>query len=277
MYAPDNTAFVRHENTRIAYYTDGDPEGIPLVLLHGFCEDSSMWEAVPEDVADCRLIMIDLSGFGNSELRPNYTIEWLADSVRSVLDELQIARAVVIGHSMGGYVGVAFAAKYPERLLGLGLFHSHPFEDSAEKKNDRQKSMQFIQANNHVLYLKQLIPNLFAPPFVSSNRLLIDKLILQATAYGPAAIIAALEAMKNRPGYRQVLSDIRVPVLFIIGGMDKTIPAEWSLEQTILPAIADIHILPKEAHMGMYQYRKVTNMAMESFAKFCLSIASGPA
>jgi pimeloyl-ACP methyl ester carboxylesterase len=189
----------------------------------------------------------------------------MAESVKAVLDELNVTDCVLIGHSMGGYVAVEFAKNYPEGVKGIGLFHSHPYADSEERKRERQKSMQFIQKNGSILYVKQLIPSLFAELFATSNEFLMNSLIFKASKYPPAAIIGAHEAMLNRPDNSEVLRKATYPVLFIIGKQDKVVPYQVSLEQTHLPVLADIHILAKVAHMGMYRAKNETLKIVRNF------------
>ncbi len=259
------------DHTPIAYAEKGDPSGIPLVLLHGFCEDSSIWEGLQEEITGCRMIVVDLPGFGSSGWKENYDIEWAADSVCSVLDHMGIAQSVIVGHSMGGYVALALAERAPGRLLGLCLFHSHPFADSEEKQSDRLRSIRFVQQNGPEPFIKQLIPRLFAPLFASSNVYLLNRLIFLASRNGAAPITSALQAMASRPDRSAVLAGIAVPVLFLIGALDTTIPTAASWKQTILPDRAIIHLFAKEAHMGMFQYREAAGRIIQSFATSCTS------
>lgn len=252
---------------KIAYSIEGS--GAPLVLLHGFCEDSSIWDDFIQDINNSLIIRIDLPGFGKSEFLPNASIEQMADGVKAVLDQENIERCVMIGHSMGGYVAIAFAEKYEDRLLGLGMFHSHPFEDSEEKKQNRRKSIDFISRYGHALYVKQLIPSLFANLFATSNEFLINRLIHNAMQFTSAAITQALEAMINRTDRSGVMTKLHIPILFIIGKQDETVPYDISLRQTHLPAVADIHILPRVAHMGMFRAKDETVKIVNDFVEFC--------
>lgn len=258
------------QDKTIAYDTEG--RGVAVVLLHGFCEDSRVWEDFKPDLVEekLRVITIDLPGFGQSAVWPGVSIADMAEAVGAVLEELKLDKVVLIGHSMGGYVGLAFAEKYPEKLIGLGLFHSHPYEDSEEKKEGREKGVGFVQRQGHVLYVKQLIPALFAPDFVKSNAFLIEKLTFRASIYDVKGIIAALKAMKNRPDRSKTLAELKCPVLFIIGKKDTAVPADQSLEQTHLPALASIHILEKVGHMGMFEAAKQTKLFVRKFVSFCL-------
>ncbi|MEN0002844.1 MAG: alpha/beta hydrolase [Bacteroidota bacterium] len=262
---------IEYQDIDLAYSSQG--RGKAVVFLHGFCADSTVWEDYKQDLLEekYRVICIDLPGFGRSGVIQDCSVAQMADAVKTVLDELHVEEGILIGHSMGGYVGLAFAEKYPEFLLGLGLFHSHPFADSAEKIENRQSSIRFIERQGHQLYVKQLIPKLFPPKFVRGNSFLIDKMIYRASKYDALGIINGLKAMMQRPDRAQVLKDVEVPVLFIVGALDEAIPHDYSIEQTHLPEVAHIHILDKVAHMGMLEAQKQTQVMMRKFVEYCLS------
>ncbi|MEZ4957904.1 MAG: alpha/beta hydrolase [Saprospiraceae bacterium] len=255
------------QGANIASYPFGEgKEGIPVVLLHGFCEDSRMWdEWLPLLPSYRRYLCIDLPGFGNSELLETTTIETMADAVAAVLKDNNIEKCVLLGHSMGGYVACAFAKKYGNQLAGLCMFHSHPFADSEEKKEGRLKGIEFIKTNGHILFVRQLIPKLFNYDFSKGYQAEVNRLIYHATKYAPEAIIASLHAMRNRPDLSEVLANIKCPVLFFIGKKDAAIPLDVSLAQTHLPSIADIQIYSDVGHMGMFKSPRKTAKAFKEF------------
>ena len=261
--------FINYQGRQIAYAVEG--KGPVVVLLHGFCEDSRVWEDFKLDLIEekHRVITIDLPGFGQSEVIESVSIKIMADAVAAVLKSLGLEEVVLIGHSMGGYVGLAFAEHYPDYLLGLGLFHSQAKADSEEKKAGRQKGIEFINRQGSALFVKQMFPGLFAPKFAKSSAFLVEKLTFRASRYKPSGITAALEAMKNRPDRSEVLRNFKRPVLFIIGKLDTAVPWENSIAQTHLPAVADIHILDKVGHMGMFEATKSTQSIIRQFVKFC--------
>jgi pimeloyl-ACP methyl ester carboxylesterase len=263
--------FATFQNKRVAYRVEG--KGQPIMLVHGLCEDSTIWDEFSKGLVDnYRVIRPDLSGFGASEILPEHSVEMMADSLKAVLDELGVSRCVMIGHSLGGYVALAFQKKYPSVLQGLGLFHSHPFADTAEKKDERQKSIEFVQKNGHIIYVKQLIPKLFAELFATSNEFLINSLIHKATQYTPETIIGAQTAMLNRPDNSDVLRNCPCPVLLIVGKQDKVVPYDMSLQMLPLPSVSDVLILPKVAHMGIFTARDKTVKAVRDFSDLCLSM-----
>ncbi len=258
----------KFQNKNIAYFTSGGETGIPIVFLHGFCEDSRMWEDWLEKLPSSRnYLCIDLPGFGQSELGGEMSMESLADAVAAVLEEKKIDKCILVGHSMGGYVSLAFAEKHGAKLAGLCLFHSQPFADTEEKKANRLKSIDFIKKNGHILYVRQLIPKLFAYDYSKGYQMEVNKLIYYATQYQEDAIIAALNAMHQRPDRSDVLNKIKCPVQFIIGRKDTAIPYDISLAQTHLPDIADIQIYSDVGHMGMFKSPRKTAKAFRGFLK----------
>lgn len=263
------TKFIQFNQKKIAYSTQG--RGAAIVLLHGFCEDSSIWDDFKLDLLEkkYRVVCIDFPGFGKSEVVNNLSIEYMADAVYAVANQLNLKDTILVGHSMGGYVSLAFAKKYPDFLKGLGIFHSHPFADSEEKKKNRSRGIDFINEYGHELYVKQLFPTLFPEGYEKTNRFLIDKLTHKASGYPAEGIIEAQNAMAKRKDHSQVLKDIQVPVLFIIGEKDGLIKMEQSLKQTPLPELAVVHVLEKVGHMGMFEARQKTQIMLRQFVGFC--------
>ncbi len=265
--------FTTFKDKKIVYTIEG--KGTPIVLVHGFGEDSFVWRDYKQEFIDAgySVVVMDLPGFGASELPENLTIELLADAVNTVIEDAGLRRVVLVGHSMGGYTALAFAEKYPAKLYGLGMFHSHPYADSEEKKEGRLRSMEVVKTKGTPLFVKQFIPNLFAPKFAASYTFLIDKLIHRAARFSDASVIAALHAMMIRPDRSEVLKNLKVPVLFIIGKEDNAIPKDASMEQTTLNDSALILILEDAGHMGMLEAKKKTQQAILQFAEFCVNLA----
>jgi pimeloyl-ACP methyl ester carboxylesterase len=261
------------EGGQINYQVEG--RGYPVLLLHGFCEDSQMWEEFKTDLLEekFKVLRIDMPGFGQSDLLPELSIKKMAEVVNAVIEELNIEKFVFVGHSMGGYVGLAYAEYFAERLNGLCLFHSHPYADTAEKKELRYKSIEFIKRQGHILFVKQLIPNLFTAKFARSNAFLLEKLIFRSTRFAGESIMAAQAAMAERPDRSHVLAGLTIPVQFFIGMEDTAIPKDKSEAQTQLPPLADIHFLNKTAHMGMFEERKLTQRHLRKFVQFCIQQA----
>lgn len=261
--------YVLYQDRRIAYTLEG--KGELVVLLHGFCEDGRVWEDFKHDLLEeqYRVLCVDLPGFGRSDTAAEVSIDYFARCVEAVLQEIGLPPAVVIGHSMGGYVALALAEHRPAWLRGLGLFHSHPFADSPETRDARHKNVEFIERAGHAIFIKQLFPKLFAPKYPAGNPFLIDKLSFRATQYPPEGITDALKAMAARPDRGEVLRRAAMPVLFIVGKEDSVINMETNLEQIHLPPVADIHLLDRVGHMGMFEAQRATQLIVRRFADFC--------
>ena len=261
---------ISFRDAKVAYEIEG--KGTPVVLLHGFCEDQRVWEDFKQDLLEekYRVITIDLPGFGQSEVVHPASIQYYAEAVLAVLDEKKLNQVILVGHSMGGYTALAVAELAPERLLGLGLFHSHPYADSTAKQEARYKQVNFIRRQGHQLYVKQLVPKLFPAKYGLSHPFDLDKLIHRAARYEAEGIITGLEAMANRPDRTAVLEQTKVPVLFIVGEEDTAVPPEASQNQLSLPAVAQIHVLENVGHMGMIEARRKTQLIVRQFVEFCL-------
>ncbi|NUO00775.1 MAG: alpha/beta hydrolase [Saprospiraceae bacterium] len=245
-------------------------EGPDIVLLHGFCEDSNVWTGTVGALVagGFRATVIDLPGFGQSGLLLHYSMEAMAEVVHDILETLGVENCTLLGHSMGGYVAMAFAERWPESLNGLGLIHSHPFDDKPERKAARIKSAEFIRKNGHHTYVAQLITNLFPQAFAADHPGLINGLIETARAYPSAAIVGGQEAMTERPDRSAVLKNLTCPVLFIVGELDSAIPYDQSLLQLPLPAIASVHLLEGIGHMGMFEAPEKIHRIVLAFANF---------
>ena len=226
--------------------------GLPVMLVHGFTEDRTIWYPLLEEMGDkYQWILPDLPGSGESafnKLLPDLTD--FAGAIHAILRTQNIRELVLIGHSMGGYVSLAFAEKYPEKIIGLGLFHSGSYADSREKKEAREKNIRFIKKNGSALFVEQMIPGLYSDQFKSEQPEDIQKQIKKYSAMTCDSLVLYLKAMKQRPATTTILQTITKPVLFIMGEEDKAIPVNDSLEQSHLPRVSYIHILTRTAHMG---------------------------
>ncbi len=253
----------------IHYSIYGD--GLPVVLLHGFGETSKVWkEQVDFLQQDYRLIVPDLPGSGLSGMTEDMSMEGMADTIHAIVEaeapNLDADAGVrLIGHSMGGYITLAFAEKYPELLAGFGLFHSSAFPDNEEKKETRRKGISFIREHGALAFLKNTIPNLFSPVTKSEKPGMIDDFIDELDNFSPEALVSYYNAMMQRPDRTAVLKEAAVPVLFILGQHDNAIPFEDGLKQVNLPEISYIHVLRQSGHMGMLEETEKSNSILQDF------------
>jgi pimeloyl-ACP methyl ester carboxylesterase len=173
----------------------------------------------------------------------------------------------VIGHSMGGYITLALAEKYPALLSSIALVHSSAFADNEEKKANRLKSIEFVKKNGAYEFLKAVIFDLFTETWATNNPATVDRQIEKSKHFTDEAIIAYYQAMINRPDRTTVLKNFGKPILFIIGEHDKAVPFEQSMQQCYLPDQSYIHILRNSAHMGMFEEADKLNEALVQFIK----------
>ena len=236
-----------------------------VVLLHGFGEDSSIWN----DYATVLEKEYDVNLPEYAQLSNLKTIEDYADFVHEQLVEEGVDKCAMIGHSMGGYIALAFAEKYPQMLSGFGLFHSTSFADSDEKKEARNKVIETIKKSGSAVFIRASTPTLYAEEFTKLNRLIITKHIEYASQFPPEALIAGMQAIRDRPDRRVVLKALRVPVMFIIGEKDKSVSPADAKSQIMMPKFFSSSILDNVAHMGMVEEAEHCLAFLEKFLLKC--------
>ena len=253
---------IQYKNKNIFYSITG--KGRPVVLLHGFGEDGNIWNTLAENLhQEFKCVIPDLPGSGKSDwlTGDNISLEDYADGIKCILDREDIAETTMIGHSMGGYITLAFAEKYPQLLKGFGLFHSSAFADDDDKKETRVKTITFIKEKGVPQYLKTSFPNLFA----DKGHPAIEKLIEAGKTISSETLIQYLQAMIKRPDRTNFLQSYKKPVLFIIGEKDAAVPLQTSLQQCHLPPIAFVNILKNVGHMGMVEAEIESGNAVLNF------------
>lgn len=260
---------IHFQNKRIFYRAEG--KGNLVLLLHGFGEDGNIWNGQLEKLQENNLVIVpDLPGSGQSEiLEGDCSLADYAQLIKAIIDKEMIGNEIstfsLIGHSMGGYITLAFAEKYPELLNSFGLFHSSAFSDDERKKEIRKKGIEFITKNGAEAFLKTSIPNLFSEKTKKEKPWLIEELLIIAKNISPEALIQYYRAMILRPDRTAVLRSFSKPVLFIIGKQDTAVPFAASLQQCHIPAISSIHILNDSGHMGMWEEYALSTSYLENF------------
>jgi pimeloyl-ACP methyl ester carboxylesterase len=236
------------------------------VLLHGFLENKNIWKNFARRLSPSfRVLTIDLPGFGESEfIGEIHSMDEMAETVRAVMKAAGINSCVMAGHSMGGYVALAFAEKYPRMLKGFVLFHSHAGADSPEAAENRERTIAVVEKDHHG-FIKNFIPGLFDPTNVKKFGPEIAELGEMADKTPKAGIIAALRGMKIRPDRQHVLMNAKVPVLFIVGKNDSRIPMEVIMPQALLPAHSEVLLLDHTGHMGFIEAKEKTFACIRGF------------
>lgn len=225
--------------------------GQTIVLLHGFLEDRSMWEDHAKKwSAKHHVIAIDLLGQGETgNLGYAHSMEEHASAVLAVLEAEKIEKCSLIGHSMGGYVALAVAEKRSDLLTHLVLFHSTAYADSEAKRHDRERVIELAKRNKQV-YIKAVIPSLFANQ--SRIGLLddVEKLIEIANRFTTQGIIANLQGMKDRADRSAVLKNSAFKKMIIHGELDSVISTSDMLKLKALSSEIRLEVVPNIGHMG---------------------------
>jgi pimeloyl-ACP methyl ester carboxylesterase len=259
------------QNKKIFYRAEG--KGKAVILLHGFAEDGNIWNPQFDLLKKDHFVIVpDLPGSGQSEMLEGIcTLSDYAEVVKAIMDEElgknQKSTFSLIGHSMGGYITLAYAEKYPGMLDSFGLFHSSAFSDDEQKKETRRKAIEFIKSNGAEAFLKTATPNLFSEKTRNEKPELVEKLLSLAMNVSAGALIQYYEAMISRPDRTSVLKAFSKPVLFMIGAHDTAIPLQASLQQCYLPPVSSVHILNNSGHLGMWEEEEKANEYLSAFLK----------
>lgn len=253
-----------YKNTKIAYSETG--KGTTVVLLHGFLENSTMWNSHIEVLAKRnRVVCIDLLGHGQTNcLGYVHSMEEQADVVYHVLHELKIRKAILIGHSMGGYVALAFAELYPEMVKGLVLMNSTSRADSEERKTNRDRAIKAVK-QNYTSFIRMSIANLFSE---ENRERLTEEIELvrdQALKTPLQGIVAALEGMKIRKDREVILHFATYPMLLILGKKDPVLNYEENITQIENTKVELVTF--NDGHMSHIENREKLTTTLVQFLK----------
>lgn len=255
-----------YKNTKIAYSETG--KGTTVVLLHGFLENSTMWDFHIKELAQKHhVITIDLLGHGKTEcLGYIHTMEDQADMVHAVLHHLKIRKAVFVGHSMGGYVALAFSELYPDSIKGLVLLNSTTYADDHERKINRNRAIKM--AHKEYTSLVQIsISNLFSADNRDHIITEIEQVKVEALKTPLQGYIAAQEGMKIRKNREQLLHLTSYPKLLILGEKDGVLNYEDNIKQ-IEGTNVKLVSFP-DGHMSHIENREELGKVLNDFLKIC--------
>lgn len=257
----------------IAYTKSG--KGPALILIHGFPEDGGLWRLVKDTFSKHFTLLIpDMPGTGKSTfVGEDISIEELAEAVFAVVQDAVPAaeRVVVCGHSMGGYIALAFAELYSERLAGFGLLHSTTKNDNEEKVLKRQKSIQLIRKGGKEPFINGMIPNLFSPQTKQEQPQLLEEQSNRGQALKDNTLIAFYQAMINRPDRTFIFEGLNVPVLLLMGLYDEVIPNEDGMSLAKFSDVTFVSIMDRSGHMSMLEQPEDFAEALYHFADYCHS------
>jgi len=246
--------------------------GPVLVLLHGFPESGTLWRYVWDTLSSqVTLIIPDLPGSGESDLNYDSGIADMAVLVKEVLDKEGIDRAVIAGHSMGGYVALAFAHQYPQAVAGLSLVHSTPLADDEEKKKVRQKAIEIINKGGKDMFLRQMVTNLFSAGFKLNDQARVEEQIANALTMNEASLVNFYTAMMQRPERTETVTRADFPVQWIFGAEDVVTPYSGNLKYCHESGVNFVSFYSGSAHMSMIEQPALLAADLERFTQYCFS------
>lgn len=255
--------FADFKQGKIRYSDSG--KGRVVVFLHGFLESLEMWRYYHNLPNSIRKICIDLPGHGKSDnFGYVHSMELMAECVQAVLRVEGVRKVIIVGHSMGGYTGLAFAEMYPDMMKGLLMFFSSAAADTKQKKINRNRAIKLVERNKSS-FVRNSIPLLFTPENARKYKSTVDKLISRANTMGVQSIIASLGGIRDRNDREIVLKFAPFPVAYILGELDPILPIDEIKKQAKLPKDGSLTIIPKIGHMGFIESKKQTYLAVKEF------------
>lgn len=238
------------------HYTDSESGDKAVLLLHGYMESLHVWGDFADMLAEAgyRVIALDLPGHGISEVYGEmHTMEMLAATAAELLDKLSVEKVNVIGHSMGGYVALEMADKFPDILESLTLFSSTPNADTEEKKEDRRREMEIVRSGRKEMLSKVLPGKGFAPQNRKAMEEDIEDFALQLMLTENEGIVALLNGMMERKDMNLALTRLHIPQLFIFGKYDEYIPREVAESVMDKNPQAQVAWLENSGHNGFLE------------------------
>lgn len=254
------------KKTKISFSTEG--KGSAIVFLHGFLENSTMWNSVTKEFSKRnKVICIDLLGHGNTEcIGYVHSMEIIAEAVEAVLTHLRIRKAILVGHSMGGYVALAFAEKNPDKVKGLCLMNSTSFADDDERKKLRTRANKMVQTNFESM-VRMSFSNLFSEKSRESFKNEMQLALKEALQTPIQGYIACQEGMRIRPNRIAVLENNDFKKLFIIGKKDPVLKYQELVEEA--KETNSETVIFEEGHMSHIEDKMELIEALKQFVKSC--------
>lgn len=252
-----------YNTVHMNYITHGT--GPWVVLLHGFLESTEIWNDLAEQLSQqYSVLMVDLPGHGRSGVTETYTLAEVAEAINVLAGNLGISEFLLCGHSMGGYISLELAKLAPERTKGVILMHSHGAPDDEKGKENRDRTINIVKLN-HTNFIHSFIPEMFADHNRERLSGQIERLRNRAASTSGKAIIAALQAMRDRPGYLVEMMAAAYPLFFVIGKDDSKMPYQKISAQAMMVNHAEVLMLSNVGHMGFLEAPGIIYPAVVSF------------
>lgn len=246
--------------------------GPALVLLHGFPDSGEAWAGIaPALEREFTVIIPDLPGSGHSPLEGAPLLADMATGIKDILDKEGIDRAVIVGHSMGGYTAMAFAAQFPDKLAGVSMVHSAAWADDDEKKKTRQKVIDLILKGGKETFIKQMTVNLFAPAFAAAHPGVVQRKVLSGMQMPEEGMLNFYRAMIARPDNTHLLKDAVYPIQWILGEADGIIEFKKIIKDCYVSGINFVSLYIDTGHMSMLERPEMLSADLLAFCRYCHS------
>jgi len=257
-----------HYNGKKIFYTDTG-NGSPVMLIHGYLETGKVWTDFEKLLSpDHRVINVDLPGHGASDIFGEvHTMEFLAESLNGLMTSIGIDKIFLVGHSLGGYISLAFLQLFPERLKGYCLFHSHPFADTKEILDKREREIMVVNAGKKYLIYPENVNRMYAGINLEKFAAEIEKSKSIASGIRAEGITAVLKGMMARPSRLDLMEAGKVPCLWLLGSMDNYIPFEEMQKKVKLPPNAELVILKNSGHLGFIEEKELSAAVIKGFIR----------
>lgn len=253
----------------VGWEVEDHGEGVPLLLLHGFPLSSEIWRPIrPALEQASRLITPDLRGFGASEAGGgDYDVHSYAGDVIALLDALGVERAIVGGHSMGGYIAQRLAVEHRQRLLGLVLVSTRASADGEDVRARRNAAIDHIRRHGSAEFLAAFVPNLLGASTRQRAPRFVDELAVLAAEVPDHVLIGCLAGMRDRPDSTVDLPGIDVPALVVVGDEDQVTSIEDARLMAQLMPRATLAVIPGSGHIPSIERPIATSDAIARFVQ----------
>jgi pimeloyl-ACP methyl ester carboxylesterase len=250
--------FFSYQGRKIHFTDTGNGEVI--LLLHGYLESSEVWNGFAAKLSsEFRIIAVDLPGHGLSDVYGEvHSIEFMADSIKELIAHLGINKVFMTGHSLGGYVTLAFLELHSAHLSGYCLFHSQPFADTPEAIEKRKREIDIVKMGKKNLMYPDNVIRMFAASNLEKFEKALQKSKEIASHIPGEGIIAVLNGMMMRPSRLSFMEEGKVPCLWILGTMDNYIPCDLIQSKVKLPTNAKVVVLNNSGHLGFIEEEELS-------------------
>lgn len=260
---------IKLNDVNINYVERGMPQGLPVVFIHGFPFDHTMWEpqmlALPNEY---RAIAYDVRGHGESDVADGiYSIEFFVDDLIGLLDHLVLKQVVLCGLSMGGYIALRAVERHPDRFKGLILCDTRSEADPNEGKAKRSASIKAVKTNGVKAFVEGFVKAVFAAQSLEKNTAAVEKIKTTIIGNSPLGICGTLLALASRTDTTASLSNIKVPTLIMVGEHDALTPVAASQSMHEKIAGSELQVLPNAAHMSNLENTELFNSTLLKFLK----------